>query len=399
VKILHISTNLQGGAARAMVRLHKALLNSNVDSKILVLHPTESRSLPPETYFYLHHRNVFQIISEAVGYRLYARRRRQAKTAIGTFTFPTSNYTITKHPIYAQSDIINLHWVANFIDYPSFFRKNNKPVVWTLHDENPIMGGFHYHSDYVLNNKSLKEKEHKIRDYKKSILSKVNNMAIVALSRWLLKASKASEAMKNKPHHLIPNGLETEVFLPYNKGEEKRHFGLPEDKISILFVADSLNDKRKGFEILQKALPFVDLSKTQLITIGGTNSLPTQSVHLGKINDDHLLAKAYSAADIFVIPSLQDNLPNTVLEAMACATPVVGFNTGGIPDMVINNETGLLANVGDEKALASKINYLINNPEQRKNMGVLGRKLVEEKFGLGIQSKAYIQVYQSLLNT
>jgi glycosyltransferase involved in cell wall biosynthesis len=168
-----------------------------------------------------------------------------------------------------------------------------------------------------------------------------------------------------------------------------------------LFVAGSTNNWRKGFVFLAEALAeLTELSNLFLVSLGaGKPALNSHidHLHLGYADNDRLLSFAYSAADVFVISSVQDNFPNTVLEALACGTPVVGFSVGGIPEMVRSGVTGLLAPPGDERALAGAISHLLENDATRAEMSSNCRLIAVEEYSLEVQAKRYIELYRSIL--
>jgi glycosyltransferase involved in cell wall biosynthesis len=207
--------------------------------------------------------------------------------------------------------------------------------------------------------------------------------------------------MSALPVSVIPNSLDTTVFTPIKKAEARSTLHLPIEAKIVLFVAGSLDRWHKGFSELEKAFRKMktDLN-TFLVSLGATtkalNDFP-QHLHLGRIRDDRSLACVYSAADVFVIPSLQDNLPNTVLESLACGTPVVGFDTGGIPDMVRPGETGLLAPAGDVDALQHAIETLLENPNLRAELSHKARRVAEQEYSLAVQSGRYLELYRALL--
>jgi glycosyltransferase involved in cell wall biosynthesis len=169
----------------------------------------------------------------------------------------------------------------------------------------------------------------------------------------------------------------------------------------VLFVAQSTTNRRKGFSLLAEALGALDVEDTTLLSVGGGEpslSVNLPHVHAGRIEDDEALSRVYSLADIFVIPSRQDNLPNTVLESMACGTPVVGFNVGGIPDMVRPSETGWLAETGNVRELRQAIETALENDEEREWMGRRCREVVGEEYTLERQARQYRALYESVLN-
>lgn len=391
MKILHISTFSEGGAPIATMRLHQGLLNEGIDSKVLV---REYKKVGKVNHFIYEENQFKKQINTSIQKYIYSKKRRlnHLPKAFESFDFPTTAFRLSKHPLVMEADIINLHWVSQFIDFPSFFTKVRKPIVWTLHDMNPFTGGYHYEEGFPLKayNKILKRN---LEIKKKALVSA--NLNIVALSRWLMEKSEMSVLFREFPHHLINNGIDTSIFKPMNKKLAKEIFGLDTTKKTILFVADKIQNKRKGFHYLLDALKLLSNEKLQLAIIGELNS-PLISTHpivkLGRILDERLMALAYNVADIFVIPSIEDNLPNTVLESISCSTPVVGFPVGGIPDMIIEEMNGIIAKKVDVDSLANGIKKAINFRFDTSKI----RTDAVERFDLKVQSAKYLQLYKSL---
>ena len=192
--------------------------------------------------------------------------------------------------------------------------------------------------------------------------------------------------------------------MPADRLEARRQLGLPPDATVIAFGADSIHHRRKGLRHLLDALSLIPHENVVGLYFGN-GDLPTVGTRLpimrgiGFVQDTGQLANAYSAADLFVIPSLQEIFGLTGLEAMACGTPVVGFAAGGITDYVRPGETGLLAKVGDSRDLAAKIKWMFDHPQARLRMGTLARAMVEREFNQEIQTQRHIELYRSLLAT
>ncbi len=391
MKVVHINTSDNGGAFQALYRLHIGLLRQGIDSKVLVLHQY-NKGLQ-EVYPFLPTITWWKRLRSSFLYRFIENKHRNTlKNKPQTpFSFPDTPYDIASSKLVIQADVINLHWVANFLDYRSFFTKCQKPIVWSLHDMNPFSGGFHYQTYF---NESYQEEEEKIINFKTKLFKENKKLHIVCLSKWLYEESIKSQTFKHLPHNLIPNSLDTAVFKPYNKIEARKQFGLPQDKKIVLFVAESVQDRRKGLFCLLDAMKYIDMKDVFLATIGELSIIGEDIKSLGFIKDPETLAKAYNCADVFVVPSLEDNLPNTVMEAMACGVPVVAFNVGGIPDMIQDNENGLLATLEDNKELAQKITYLIENEAERTRISQACFQTIRERYMLAIQAKRYIELYK-----
>ena len=421
LKILHINTFDQGGAANSCIRLHLCLIDLRINSKLLI---KEKKVYVSNSYefFSLSWKNRFIEFLKKIGFRLgisnypllgYREKERKKiyKEYFPFFEFfstPYSDFDLTETKLFKEADIIHLHWVAGFLDYPSFFSKCYKPVVWTLHDMAPFTGGYHYLGNDLSSEESRKEVPHffekqsqllnEFLTIKKSALSKFDRLSIVAPSQWLLKLSSKSELFSRFSHFHIPYGLPKQIFRYQDTLEAKEKLNLPMDKFILLFVSDSIINPRKGMKILLEALKQLDMDAIQLYCVGKVvdSSELEEIKFLGKIQDPSQLAIIYSAADLFIIPSIEDNLPNTVLEALMCGAPVLGFPIGGIPEMVISGQNGFLANEISVQGLSKALQFSIQNLNQ------LDRKQIsnnaKNKYSSEIQAKKYLELYQSLLN-
>ncbi|MFD2515632.1 glycosyltransferase [Pontibacter locisalis] len=314
------------------------------------------------------------------------------------FTSPISVYDITLHPAYQRADIINVHWVADFLDYPSFFAKNRKPIVWTMHDMNPFQGGFHYQGDANAN-PHLNDIDQEYLKVKIAALSSVKSLHIVALSRWLLEASSKSAALKPFPHYLIPNGIDPELYKPLDKAYSREVLGLPQDKNIILFVSEKLSVFRKGFDLLLEVVKIFQGYEDVLFCAVGINNYNAQSnvVYLDIIKDERLMPIAYSACDVFVIPSREDNLPNVMLEALACGTPVVATPVGGIPDAVIQNFNGVLAKDTSPESLFEALRLFFDRHDSWCESKI--RDSFLESYSANKQALAYLDLYQQVMSS
>jgi len=214
--------------------------------------------------------------------------------------------------------------------------------------------------------------------------------------------AQSSALFSRFPVSVIPLGLDTEVYMPRNGAGLKGALGIPESSKVILFAADSLANTRKGCAELLQALSMFDVDDDLfLLTVGGNEPKLNGAfshIHLGYINSDYLMSTIYSAADVFVSPSLQEAFGQTALEAMACGTPVVGFSVGGILDTVRPGETGYLAALGDVRELSEGILSLLKNPDQCRILGNNARHMVENEYSLEIMAKRYVSLYSMMMN-
>jgi glycosyltransferase involved in cell wall biosynthesis len=315
-----------------------------------------------------------------------------------------------------EADLIHFHWVASFVDYRAFFRLLSKstPLVWTLHDMNPFTGGCHYDTGCgrfreqcgvcpQLGSRKQNDLSRQIwqRKQKAFRLLPKNCLHIVTPSKWLGEQLSQSSLLSQFPRSVIPNGLDTEVFQPRNRRVMRDALGISIHAKVLLFVADGANDPRKGLKLLTNALKDSE-SHSEIVLLSLGSGKPDEftrypHIHVQTIQDDRLLSFVYSCADVFVAPSLQDNLPNTVLESMACGTPVVGFRAGGIPEAIHDGKTGLLAAVGNVEDLRRAVMEVLERDQMREEMSQNCRRQVLEEYRLETQASRYLKLYQELL--
>ncbi|MDD3875062.1 MAG: glycosyltransferase [Bacteroidales bacterium] len=385
VKILHIISYDWGGAAKAAIRLHEGLIQSDVESSILLKWQSQKSirnsyefKLQPEKYSLRRklknkikqYKNLLFPQKQEIDYL------RNAPEGYHLFTIPNSKFDIAKHPLISKVDIVHLHWVSEFIDYSTFFKKVDKPVVWTMHDMNPFTGGCHHslecnkYKDDCKNCIQLHgtinpDIAYDIQNLKYDALIPFNKLYLVTPSLWLSECSLQSRILNRFPHKVIPNGTDSEVFKIMNKTFCRELLGLPKDKTILLFVAGDINCKPKGYHLLKAV--FAEVCKNTdyaLCAVGQFNSNEEKLdniIELGYINDDRLMSVVYAAADVFVTPSLADNLPNTIVESLMCGTPVIAFPVGGIKQMIINNVNGILCKDIDVESLKDAILFFLEN--------------------------------------
>jgi len=357
MKVLHITTNAGGGAGRAALRLHRSLLKKGIESHILFLKDKNDKI--PNSHAYSDYENNLIFKIKDFSHRLYSKfvsgfDKYQALSLAAT------PFNLLKVPIVRDADVIHLHWVTKFLDYKSFFRKINKAVVWTLHDMLPFSPGYHYLHGFDLN--KFKTRLDKNLSIKKNALRDFDKLNVVAPTQWLLDLSKKSELFSKYKHRVIRNLLDRSVFQPAidrNVLKSKYGFGI-DDKI-VLYVAEDINDKRKGIDFFVSITERL-LEKNYKILLIGSGEFEKKDasiISMGKVSDDKTLAEIYSLSDVFVITSREDNYPNTVLESLACATPVVGFDNSGIAEMIQHQKTGFIAKAFNTDEILEGIDFAI----------------------------------------
>ena len=236
------------------------------------------------------------------------------------------------------------------------------------------------------------------------------NLTIITPSRWLADCAKNSSLFEDLRIEVIPYGLDTKKYKPLDKQFARNLLGLPVDKQIVFFGAMSAtSDRRKGFHLLLPALQKLSQfqvwqDRLELAVFGASQPINPPNFgfrthYLGRLNDDISLALVYSAADVFVAPSIQDNLPNTVMEALACGTPCVAFKIGGIPDMIEHEQNGYLAQPFDVEELATGIAWVLEDSERYHKLCDRAREKVEQEFTLEIQASKYLKLYNEILQS
>jgi glycosyltransferase involved in cell wall biosynthesis len=228
-------------------------------------------------------------------------------------------------------------------------------------------------------------------------------LQIVALNQWIAGEVRRSALLQDVPVHVIPNGLDTAAFAPRDRRFARQALGLSPDARVVLFVAGTTTNRRKGFAPMAEALAgLADMPDLQLVSIGrGGGQVDARIPHLalGPLSQDRMLSVAYSAADLFVIPSLQDNMPSTVIESLACGTPVVGFDVGGVSEMVRPGETGLLARAGDVGELRATLRRLLEDAALRDSLAERCRQIALAEYNQELQARRYLALYERILGT
>lgn len=419
MKVVHLNTyEGNGGAGRACLRLNAALNAIGIASSVMVYFQfKESKATGTFSKGPIQRaRAVVNILAERY---LSKAAAKALKTPFSLGWFGTS---VVDHPEVQAADIIHLHWINHGFLSPKFLAELDeleKPIVWTFHDSNAFTGGCHvryscenYHKECgncpLLKISGKNDLSHQTWLRKKKAYNELN-CHIVAPSNWMANSVKLSSLMGFRAVTVIPNTIETEVFKPYVKAEAKKVLRIDPDKFVLMSgFMPSKDDKHKGTSYLIEALndlatrPGIDKDKIELIIFGNKENVempefPFKTTLLGTISNDEHLAKCYSAADVFITPSLEDNLPNTVMESLSCATPVVAFTTGGIPDMVKHLQNGYLAEYESAEDLATGIEWLYHD-ENAADIQMEARKTILNFFSEPVISEKHFELYQSLLD-
>jgi len=421
MNVLNIATKCDGGGAgKATIRLHEALKSIGVSSKMLVLYKpdwiTQEGIFQLKNKFNLACRLKVGFLSKFARYGLIDFEKKDSDDSY-FFSNDRSIYKVSSDPLITEADIVTLRWISGMVDYADFFSNVNKPIVWRLSDMNPMTGGCHlpgtcdkYRTGCgacpqlgSTNPNDLSRRVYK----RKEKYYKGHRIYIVSPSRSFAEFIKQSRLFNGMYLEVIPSGISTTSFTPRDRTFSRSLLGLPQDKIIVLF-GSAYKSKQKGFKYLVEALRFLrtknDMSKIVLALCGDianedTKDLGIPFINLGYITDETLMSCVYSAADLFVMPSLEESFGQMCLEALSCATTVIGFNVGGLPEMIIPGETGLLAQTGDIRDLAHKIAWVIENPEKCLAIRNNARKHIEKKYSLETEARLYLALYKRILKT
>ncbi|MFH7244816.1 MAG: glycosyltransferase family 4 protein [Spirulina sp.] len=415
MKALLVSQSIQGGAGRASFRLHEGLRKEGIDSCLFV----QSNSTTFDNV--VSQSKVLDKLSAKLKLREHLDKiplafypNRDQTRPFSLQWVPNSLYSKIK---FLHPDIINLHWIGHgFLPIESF-GKLKAPIVWTLHDMWAFTGGCHYtggcerYTNYCGScpqlNSGRENDLARLIWQRKATAWKPLNITLVSPSSWLADCARNSPLFRNSHIEIIPNGLNTQVYKPLDSSFARNALNLPQDRKLLLFGSMlGTNDLRKGFHLLEPALK--KLSDTEwnnrldLVVFGGTKSQVMNemgfNVHaLGHLGDESSLALAYSAVDAFVAPSTEDNFPNTVLEALACGTPCIGFSIGGIPELIDHQKTGYLCKPFDIEDLLKGILWVLEGDDRNRLLGKMSREKVEAEFSDSRQASRYSDLFSRVL--
>lgn len=392
-----------GGGSIAMYRLYQGLKDAGIDCKILsgikTLESPDSKTIPRSPRLEV---QLGRIISKLGLNDIHC----------------VSSFKIGSDEFYINADVLNFHIIhSGFFNYLALpLLTERKPAVFTLHDMWSFTGHCAYSYDcdrwrigcgecpYPNTYPSIQKDNTRLEWKLKNWVYRCSNLTIVAPSNWLTFTAKQS-MLNCFPIHHIPYGIDTQVYQPLDSEQCRFKLGIPTAKKVLLFGAASLNDSRKGGDLLYKALSNLpDALKTEIVLLilgnGGEAIAQVsgiETLHLGYVSSDHLKAIAYSAADLFIFPTRADNLPLVLQESMACGTPIVSFNVGGVPDLVRPGITGYLAAPEDAQALSLGIVQLLEEKTLRESMSQQCRAIALAEYSQTLQIHRYIELYRQVL--
>lgn len=403
----------EGGAGVAAARLHHAVLNAGVDSHLLVseLSQDDANTAGLATNPW----EKRKAWARFVGERLYFLPHEKDKSVRFAFSPAITGADLHNHPLVRKASVIHLHWINfGFLSMHSLEKlfALGKPIVWTLHDMWTFTGGCHYnrgcdhylsHCGYCpyLRDAGAYDISFEQFEQKRALYDQAH-LTIISPSRWLDNLVKKAALTRDTNSLSIPNCIDTGFFKPTDMAEARIAFGLPADKKLILFAGVNAQDPRKGFRYFQEALQMLNDAEVEVVVLGkgrpeNFSEIPAKVHFLGKISEPARMVAAYNAADLLIVPSLEDNLPNTIMEAMACGTPTVGFDTGGIPEMIDHRENGFVATSKSAESLAEGIRWVL---AQNADGAISGnaREKAMQCYSEAVVAAQYSQIYQTVLH-
>ncbi|MBT5407162.1 MAG: glycosyltransferase [Gammaproteobacteria bacterium] len=404
------ASDISGGAARAAYRLHRSLLSQGVESIMLVQKKDsdDNSVVGPISKI----EKGINIIRPHIDSLLLRKYKNRTKTLFSPSSLSFSKTVEKINQI--NPDIVHMHWINGAMFSIEELTKIKFPLVWSLHDMWAFTGGCHYDEECgrfvnecgkckVLGSRKEEDLSKKIFHRKVKVYSSITDLTVVGLSKWLNNSSKKSTLLKNKRHVNLPNPIDTNTFKPFDKQKARELWCLPKNKKLVLFGAIyATSDERKGYNILSNALTKLNYKDIQFIVFGSSGpsnqgDAITNIHYLGKLNDDISLITLYSAADVMVVPSLQENLSNTIMESMACGTPVVGFDIGGNGDLIDHKKNGYLAKYLNSDDLTKGISWVLSEMDNHNNLSIKAREKIVLNFDSDIVAKQYINLYKSIL--
>ncbi|MRR06373.1 MAG: glycosyltransferase [Deltaproteobacteria bacterium] len=413
MKIVLLNTfDVRGGAAVAACRLNTGLRSIGIDSRMLVQEKAGDDPFVTGPATPLRRAlSAFRPMFDSLPLRCYPERQRI------TFSSAILPDRISREIKKMSPSIVHLHWIAAGFLRIETLAMLGRPLVWTLHDSWAFTGGCHLPFDCLryreacgvcptLGSSRQGDLSRWIWKRKKKAWENLN-LTVIAPSRWLARCAGASSLFRNTRIEIIPNGLDMDRFRPIDQGTARDILSLPRHRKLILFGgAQASSDPNKGFHYLTEALGILSSrgwgDKADVLVFGSHQpekdlGFGMQGHYLGHVHDDVTLSLLYSAADVFVAPSIQENLPNTVMEAAACGTPSVAFKIGGLPDLVEHGRTGYLAQPFDTDDLAQGIAVLLEDDKKRTEMGDAARHKVISEFALERIARRHAEIYRGIL--
>lgn len=397
MKVLHITTKDSGGAGLCCLRIHKALLDQGVDSKVLVLEKSSkdvpeiysSKKFKIQSILWKGMNKVLRTLKLDI--TSYNKAITLSKKIGITCSIPTSVYDVSTNSLVKWADLIHLHWVDNFIDYPSFFERVDKPIVWTQHDEGIFNGVFHFQHQGEKIESNLEKKFYTI---KYNALRSAKSINIVLLSKWMYDHFHNDEMIKGMRVTVINNPVDCKLFSPLERKIARKKMGIPENAVVFSFTSQYISNTFKGLSTLSDVLQGMKIPNAMIMAIGdksGYKEMPL--VHaVGLLKGPEELSVAYSCADYFVMPSYKEAFAQSPMESMACGVPAIVFPVSGT-DELINSKNGVRAKSFTPQDLEAAIRQAISTKYDATSI----RQDMINRFSPEIIAKRYMAFYDKIL--
>lgn len=409
LKVLHLSTyDTNGGAARAAYSLHRAMLSEGLNSQMWVARKGSSDPT-------VHERGsrLFRLTS-AADRQLW----RLQRSPLETWRSPARFACLTAKEINrSDANVVNLHWITDGFLSIEEIGKITKPIVWSMYDMWPFSGTEHYGPDgpnarwrlgYSKASRLAAESRFDLDSWAfqrklKHWSTASSPIHMIPASTWLEEATRDSTLMGNWRIKRIPHVVDTHTFSPMNREQARRELGIPNEPTLLFMSSAGIRDMRKGFDLFEQALPDIKarLPHVQLVIAGPreANYSPPVNVPviwLGHLYGNNELRRAYCASDVLVVPSREDNMPLTAMEAQSCGRPVVAFSNAGLPDIVDHLTTGFLAETDDTEGIAQGTITAITDSGERDQCGQSARQRALSMWSPEVIVKNYKEIYDSL---
>jgi len=400
LNVLHISeSDVSGGAARTAYAIHHGLRSSGHVSRMLV----GRKMTDDHDIRRIKRSRAWRALDRATGTVLDA-------LSLQYVVYPSS-FAVARDPWFRTADVVQLHNLHgsyfSFTALPTLSRRRH--VVWLLHDQWAMTGHVAYSLECERWRTGCGSCPH-LGEYprlghdttallwrlKRAVYAR-SRLTLVVPSRWLLEHVRASPLLERFPFRHIPNGIDTTLFAPGPADAARQRLGLPLGRRIVFFAAADLEEKRKGLHLLVAALRRLDESPLLLLAGRGRAPDDVEARSLGAVNDEAALADAYRAADVFAVPTLADVLARTAQESIACGTPCLSFDRGGVTEVVRHLETGYQAAFGDVEALAQGIRTLLGDSDLLARLSQRCRRVAEEEYGIERQVRRYVELYEEVL--
>ncbi|NEO57397.1 MAG: glycosyltransferase [Okeania sp. SIO3B5] len=414
INALHINySDNSGGAARSAYKIHSGLKELGCTSRMLVRWKVTEDSDVGD----IRSQNSLVKFGDGIGRKVIDRWLNLQ------YLYYPSSFALLEHPWFQSADIVqiyNIHGFTGFFTYRALPKiSNQKPIVWRLSDMWPLTGhcSYSYECDRWKTGcgacPHLDEYPALSRDttallwrIKKEVYKR-SKIVLVATNSWMERVVQESPLLGHFPVHIIPNGINTNIFHPISQVEARNTFDIPSNRKVVLFAGDQTWEIRKGGQYVNDVMQKVAASGVENLTLvvmgKGANSWADdpnyQTIRIDFTSNDQVLANAYAAADVYLHPAIVENFPNSVLESMGCGTTCVAFNTGGVSDVVRHLETGYLARYKDIDDLAEGVKLLLGNKELLGRLSDNCQRLIAAEYTLERQAQRHADLYNQLLDS